>query len=435
MKHVDIKKLDAGLVAATPQPTGFTYYQNDRNAYEVVVTVGNLEQSLEGCNAFIIWTYEDGSTSMQEAVVEPPSAIRHVISPALLAKAGQVTATLVVYKEADAYRRTLGQWLCRVLPEAEEPAVPPEQPDIPIIQSLLLDAQRVSRETAAALDRAETVEQGAQAARADAKAAQAGAEGAQIKAEAAQCAAEAARDAASTQAATAGEHAAAAAQSAAQAAGHATAAGTAQAGAEAAKSAAQTAQAGAESARDEAETTLGHMVPNTRTVNGKTLDADVTLTAGDVGAAPAVKSCITVHLSKTYSHSVVKWSNIPVPLDITDFAVGGGLTLVNGSIHVGYGINAVWVTGYAAQKLDDVANDAAMIFIRHIRDGSQVKAYETGHMGGLQESHVYYQMHLGPVLFGGLQPGDKIELCVYGGSDPGTIYVDGGRAILTVMEV
>ena len=332
MKHVDIKKLDAGLVAATPQPTGFTYYQNDRNAYEVVVTVGNLEQSLEGCNAFIIWTYEDGSTSMQEAVVEPPSAIRHVISPALLAKAGQVTATLVVYKEADAYRRTLGQWLCRVLPEAEEPAVPPEQPDIPIIQSLLLDAQRVSRETAAALDRAETVEQGAQAARADAKAAQAGAEGAQIKAEAAQCAAEAARDAASTQAATAGEQAAAAAQSAVQAAGHATAAGTAQAGAEAAKSAAQAAQAGAESARDEAEATLGNMVPNTRTVNGISLATDINLTAELIGALKNEK---------------LQTFDIPLKSGITTIGSGAKYSVLgNGIVIVDFNVIATNVTGY-----------------------------------------------------------------------------------------
>ena len=290
MVHIDTKKLDAGLVAATPQPTGFAYYQNDRNAYEVVLTLGNLEQSLEGCNAYVIWTYEDGSTTMQEAVVEPPQTIRHVLSPALLAKAGQVVCTLVVYNEAASYRRTLGQWLCQVLPEAQEPTVPPEDPDIPIIQSLLLDAQRLNRETIAALGRAEEVEQGTEHARAAAQAAQAAAETAQTGALASQTAAEAARDAAATQAATAEGQAAAAAQSAARASDSATAAQVAKAGAEVAQTGAQTAQLAAEDARDEMEAALGSRVPNTRTINGKTLDADVVLTAGDVGAVAEGKS-------------------------------------------------------------------------------------------------------------------------------------------------
>ena len=285
MVHIDTKKLDAGLVAVIPQPTGFAYYQNDRNAYEVVLTLGNLEQSLEDCNAYVIWTYEDGSTTMQEAVVEPPQTIRHVLSPALLAKAGQVVCTLVVYNEAASYRRTLGQWLCQVLPEAQEPTVPPEDPDIPIIQSLLLDAQALRRGVEAALDRAEEVEQGAADARTGAQAAQVSAEAARTGAQAAQTAAEAARDAAATQAATAEGQAAAAVQSAAQADSARADARAAQTGAEAAQAGAQSAQAAAEDARDETEAALGSRVPITRTVNGKTLSQDVTLTAADVGAA------------------------------------------------------------------------------------------------------------------------------------------------------
>ena len=254
MVHIDTKKLDAGLVAATPQPTGFAYYQNDRNAYEVVLTLGNLEQSLEDCNAYVIWTYEDGSTTMQEAVVEPPQTIRHVLSPALLAKAGQVVCTLVVYNEAASYRRTLGQWLCQVLPEAQEPTVPPDDPDIPIIQSLLLDAQRLDAEMQAALARAGTVEQGAERARADAQAAQAAAETAQTGALASQTAAESARDAAATHAVTAEEQAASAAQSAARASDSATAAQVAKAGAE-------VAQIAAEKARDQVQLAVANMVP------------------------------------------------------------------------------------------------------------------------------------------------------------------------------
>ena len=330
--HIDRDQIDARYVLPLPQTTGMVYHQNDRNAYEVILTVERLDGSLEGYGGYVIWTYEDGSTAMQDVVIQPPNTIRHAISPALLSKAGEVSVSLVLYREADAYRRTLAQWLCRVLPEAKEPAVPPEQPDIPIIQSLLLDAQRVSRETAAALDRAETVEQGAQAARADAKAAQAGAEGAQIKAEAAQCAAEAARDAASTQAATAGEQAAAAAQSAVQAAGHATAAGTAQAGAEAAKSAAQAAQAGAESARDEAEATLGNMVPNTRTVNGISLATDTNLAAELIGALKNEK---------------LQTFDIPLKSGITTIGSGAKYSVLgNGIVIVDFNVIATNVTGY-----------------------------------------------------------------------------------------
>ena len=297
MVHIDTKKLDAGLVAATPQPTGFTYYQNDRNAYEVILTIGNLEQSLKGCNAYIIWTYEDGSTTMQEAVVEPPKTIRHILSPALLAKTGQVVCTLVVYDEAQSYRRTLGQWLCQVLPEAEEPTVPPEDPDVPIIQSLLLDAQRLDSQMQAALDRAEAVEQGTQTAKEAAEAAQANAEAALSATETVTTAARQSAQDAAQSAAAAGNLATAAAQSAAQASNNA-------ADAQSAKLDAQTAQAGAEVARDQAQNTVAAMVPNTRTVNGKALSSDITLTAGDVGAVQAgMASGYDLPLSATHTES------------------------------------------------------------------------------------------------------------------------------------
>ena len=283
--HIDKDQVDASRVAPLPQTTGMVYHQNDRNAYEVVLTVERLDGTLEGYDGYVIWTYEDGSTAMQDVVIQPPNTIRHAIAPALLAKAGEVSVSLIVYNEADAYRRTLAQWLCRVLPEAQEPTVPPEDPDIPIIQSLLLDAQALRRGVEAALDRAEEVEQGAADARTGAQAAQVSAEAARTGAQAAQTAAEAARDAAATQAATAEGQAAAAVQSAAQADSARADARAAQTGAEAAQAGAQSAQAAAEDARDETEAALGSRVPITRTVNGKTLSQDVTLTAADVGAA------------------------------------------------------------------------------------------------------------------------------------------------------
>ena len=283
--HIDKDQIDASRVLPLPQTTGMVYHQNDRNAYEVVLTVERLDGTLEGYDGYVIWTYEDGSTAMQDVVIQPPNTIRHAIAPALLAKAGEVSVSLIVYNEADACRRTLAQWLCRVLPEAQEPAVPPEDPDIPIIQSLLLDAQALRRGVEAALDRAEEVEQGTEHARAAAQAAQAAAETAQTGAKAAQTAAESARDAAATHAVTAEEQAASAAQSTAQADSARADARAAQTGAEAAQAGAQSAQAAAEDARDETEAALGSRVPITRTVNGKTLSQDVTLTAADVGAA------------------------------------------------------------------------------------------------------------------------------------------------------
>ena len=288
--HIDKDQIDASRVLPLPQTTGMVYHQNDRNAYEVVLTVERLDGTLEGYDGYVIWTYEDGSTAMQDVVIQPPNTIRHAIAPALLAKAGEVSVSLIVYNEADAYRRTLAQWLCRVLPEAQEPAVPPEDPDIPIIQSLLLDAQALRRGVEAALSRAEEVEQGAADARTGAQAAQVSAEAARTGAQAAQTAAEAARDAAATQAATAEGQAAAAVQSAAQASDSAAAAQVARAGAEVAQTGAQSAQAAAEDARDETEAALGSKVPNTRTINGKALNQDVTLTAADVGAQPQTQA-------------------------------------------------------------------------------------------------------------------------------------------------
>lgn len=431
MVHIDTKKLDAGLVAATPQPTGFAYYQNDRNAYEVVLTLGNLEQSLEDCNAYVIWTYEDGSTTMQEAVVEPPQTIRHALSPALLAKAGQVVCTLVVYDEAASYRRTLGQWLCQVLPEAQEPTVPPEDPDIPIIQSLLLDAQRLNRETIAALGRAEEVEQGTEHARAAAQAAQAAAETAQTGALASQTAAEAARDAAATHAATAEEQAAAAAQSATRASDSATAAQVAKAGAEVAQTGAKTAQVAAEDARDETEAALGSRVPNTRTINGKTLDVDVVLTAGDVGAV-ARNTGISV-TNQTEDHwTSNKWGAHRFNLQIIMGGENSRLSLKEGGVRIGAGITHVGVCGYVFLAAGDTS-EPTRVMIYHESNG------RTRTINGtfLRTDDLSYGLisTTASVIIN-VSEGDIIKLCMYEGNTSGQPqHIGAQSAVLTVWEV
>jgi hypothetical protein len=433
MVHIDTKKLDAGLVAATPQPTGFTYYQNDRNAYEVILTIGNLEQSLEGCNAYIIWTYEDGSTTMQEAVVEPPKTIRHVLSPALLAKTGQVVCTLVVYDEAQSYRRTLGQWLCQVLPEAEEPAVPPEDPAIPIIQSLLLDAQALRHDVEDALDRAEEVEQGAEHARADAQAAQVGAEVAQAQAEAALSATEtvataarqSAQEAAGSATAAAGQ-ASAAAQSAAQALNNA-------ADAQSAKLNAQAAQAGAEVARDQAQNTVAAMVPNTRTVNGKALSSDITLTAGDVGAQPKDMGICVTNLSEE-NWTSVRWGAHQLQMS---HIVGGThprLSIKNGEVVIGSGIEHVCVSGYIWAQNGDT-NEATRAIIYHENVEGQYESIQGTVIFAADITNFTMTTYVPPTIIN-VEPGHRIRLHMYDGNNNGQPRHLGTKsAYLTVWEV
>jgi hypothetical protein len=430
--HIDKDQIDASRVLPLPQTTGMVYHQNDRNAYEVVLTVERLDGSLEGYDGYVIWTYEDGSTAMQDVVIQPPNTIRHAISPALLAKAGEVSVSLIVYNEADAYRRTLAQWLCRVLPEAQEPAVPPEEPAIPILQSLLLDAQALRHDVEAALNRAEAVEQGTERARADAQTAQAGAEAAKTGAQAALGQAQAAAAAAQQSAQDAAGSATTAAQSAAQASNNATDAQSAKLDAQTARAGAQSAQAAAEDARDETQATVGSMVPKSRTVNGKALSSDVTLAYSDVKEG---RSAITAVLGTNFSHEVVKWGQILVPLNQVTGLLGSGLSLAtSGTIVIGNGITGVWASGELFQELDDIANDAMMAFIYHKRDGQIITGFETGPQGDLQASHRFYSANIGPKLLTNLQAGDEIGLYVYGGSDPGTIYVNASRANLTVVE-
>lgn len=278
--HLDNNAIDAGVVTYEPQETSIVYHQGDRQAYDLVLTVENIDGDLTGCRAIVLFEYESGAVNMDNATIELPNTVRYRVAAGMLAESGEVVGRVVVYDQAETYRRTLGAWRFRIANDPGEPEIPPDDPDIPIIQSLLLDAQRLNRDTAAALDRAETVEQGAQAARTAAQAAQ-------TAAEAAQAGAEAARDDAATHAATAGQQATASAQSATQAAGSATAAGTAKTGAETARTGAQAAQTAAESARDQAQATVANMVPKNRTVNGHALSSNVTLTAADVGAAAA----------------------------------------------------------------------------------------------------------------------------------------------------
>lgn len=135
--HLDNNAIDAGVVTYEPQETSIVYHQGDRQAYDLVLTVENIDGDLTGCRAIVLFEYESGAVNMDNATIELPNTVRYRVAAGMLAESGEVVGRVVVYDQAETYRRTLGAWRFRIANDPGEPEIPPDDPDIPIIQSLL----------------------------------------------------------------------------------------------------------------------------------------------------------------------------------------------------------------------------------------------------------------------------------------------------------
>ena len=145
---------------------------------------------------------------------------------------------------------------------------------------------------------------------------------------------------------------------------------------------------------------------------------------------------ITATNATAFAYTSVRWGSAPVTLDSIKAQKGNRLAISGGQVAIPDGITSVLASGYLGQKKAQAPSDfRASICV--YRAGSAYSYYNSPAVHDISaDAYTYTTGVITPVLITGLQAGDTIAMCAYGGANAGdALGVDPGMAMLTVQEV
>lgn len=93
-------------------------------------------------------------------------------------------------------------------------------------------------------------------------------------------------------------------------------------------------------------------VPKTRTINSKALDANITLTASDLGAVPTTRTVNSKALSSNITLTAADVSAVPTTRTVNSKALSSDITLTSGDI--GYNSSTTYTSGSVGKAVSDL---------------------------------------------------------------------------------
>lgn len=93
-------------------------------------------------------------------------------------------------------------------------------------------------------------------------------------------------------------------------------------------------------------------VPKTRTINSKALDANITLTASDLGAVPTTRTVNSKALSSNITLTAADVSAVPTTRTVNSKALSSNITLTSGDI--GYNSSTTYSSGTVGKAVTDL---------------------------------------------------------------------------------
>lgn len=104
--------------------------------------------------------------------------------------------------------------------------------------------------------------------------------------------------------------------------------------------------------QDEIISQANTFVPKTRTINSKALDANITLTASDLGAVPTTRTVNSKALSSNITLTAADVSAVPTTRTVNSKALSSNITLTSGDI--GYSSSTTYTSGTIGAAVSDL---------------------------------------------------------------------------------
>lgn len=104
--------------------------------------------------------------------------------------------------------------------------------------------------------------------------------------------------------------------------------------------------------QDEIISHANTFVPKTRTINSKALDANITLTASDLGAVPTTRTVNSKALSSNITLTAADVSAVPTTRTVNSKALSSNITLTSGDI--GYSSSTTYTSGTIGAAVSDL---------------------------------------------------------------------------------
>lgn len=153
-------------------------------------------------------------------------------------------------------------------------------------------------------------------------------------------------------------------------------------------------------------------VPNTTKVNGKALSADITLTAGDVGAVPTTRTVNNKALSSNITLTASDVGAVPTSRTINGKALTADITLTSTDLGMGdtsniiYGEDAVNVEATTPINADTLEGHSANYFVSQTEFDSLANVARSGSYSDL--SNTPSQEQLRAIYIGTTDPASSL---------------------------